>query len=175
MSYSTNKLLVFSTLSLLLCLASCYLLINPNPRDVTTEILNYGEGSAKVLSEHKDENVPAGKRFTTDYKLGISKTSDSIKIEKGVQFGIEYIIETPKTGLIEVKTIWNYPDTISNNRRKKFIKSEYIISKVTNEYTYSSYEINEEFEMIAGDWILQLFYQEKLILHKKFMLTNNDK
>ena len=166
-----KRILITSIIfSLIICLSSCIFLDKPNPEDVSTQILNYGEGSAKILSEHNDENVPSGKRFTTDYKLGITETNDTIRIFKGAQFGIEYIIESPKNRLIEIKTVWSYPNSMTNKDGIVFSKSEYLIDKLTNEYTYSSYELIENFEMQEGEWMLELFYEEKSILKKIFIL-----
>lgn len=169
------RLIVFSIflLSQVILLSSCGFIEKPNPKDVTTKILNYGEGSAKVLEEHEDENVPSGKRFTTDYNLGISQTSDTINLYKGVQFGIEYIIESPRSSLIDIKTVWYFPSSIVNNERREFSASEYSIRKLTNKYTYSSYELNQDYEMKEGEWIIELFYEDKKILKKSFFLISN--
>lgn len=51
-------------------------------------------------------------------------------------------------------------------------KIEYEIYKLTNEYTYSNNTLEEDFEMVSGRWNLKLFYEDKMILDKTFVLMD---
>jgi len=163
--------ILFST-ALILVISSCVFVGQPDPSNVNIQILNYGESSAKLLYEKEDKNMPSGKKSTTDYKLGITKTTDTIEIYKGVQFGIEYEIQSPKQKIIELKTIWSCPKEIIDQNGKSFDKTEYYINKLTNEYTYSNYTLENDYEMIEGKWNISIFYKSKELLNKNFMLIN---
>lgn len=49
----------------------------------------------KLLWTEKSAAMPSGEKGTTDFKLIIVEVTDTIKIHKGAQFGIEYILQSP--------------------------------------------------------------------------------
>ncbi len=170
MEFKITKITILFSTILTLTISSCVFVGQPNPDNVTIQILNYGERSAKLLYEEDDKNMPSGKKTTTDYNLGITKNTDTIEIYKGVQFGIEYEIQSPKQKLIELKTVWTYPEEMINQDGKSFDRTEYYINKLTNEYTYSNYTLENNYEMIEGKWNISIFYKSKELLNKNFIL-----
>lgn len=156
---------------LVLIITGCSLLKNNQSDKLKLKVLNYGRSSTKLLFTDKDKNMPSGVKRTTDYKLNIIEVTDTIKLHKGVQFGIEYILESPSTKLITLKTIWTYPSIMTNNLGKKFSKVDYEIEKYSNQYTYSNYTLEEPYEMLPGRWNIQIIYNDNLLLNKNFYLV----
>lgn len=162
------KHLLFGVIMLLF--SSCSLMKHSKSDNIEIKVLNYGRSSAKLLCTDKNENMPSGKKRTTDYKLNIIEKTDTIKLNIGAQFGIEYIINAPYTKLITLTTIWTFPSTMTTNQGKKYEKIEYEIDKYTNQYTYSNYTLEEPYEMIPGKWNIKLVYNGGTILDKDFYL-----
>lgn len=157
---------------LILFFNSCMFISKPDPNNVSIEILSAGKSNSKLLYTEKDNRMPSGEKATTDYNLNITEVTDSIKLYPGSQFGVEYIIKSPSKKKITLKTVWTYPQTMITEKGRTFDKIEYEIDKLTNEYTYSSYLIEESYEMIPGDWNLKLYYENKMLLDKTFVLLN---
>lgn len=168
-----NKYLLnyFSIALIAVLLSNCSLMKSNKTERVELKVLNYGKSSAKLLYTEKNNNLPSGEKRTTDYKLNITEVTDTIKLYKGVQFGIEYILESSTTKLITLTTIWTYPSIMKNNEGKTYEKAEYNIDKYTNQYTYSNYTIEEPYEMLPGKWNLKIRYGNKEILDKNFYLV----
>lgn len=168
-----NKYLLnyFSIALIAILFSSCSLMKNNKTERVELKVLNYGKSSAKLLYTEKSNEMPSGEKPTTDYKLNIIEVTDTIKLHKGVQFGIEYILESPTTKLITLTTIWTYPSIMKNNEGKMYEKVEYKIDKYTNQYTYSNYTLEEPYEMLPGKWNIKILYRDKVILDKNFYLV----
>lgn len=167
-----KTVLYFTAITLIIFFNSCMFIGKPNPNDVSIEILNAGKSNAKLLYTVKDDRMPSGEKATNDYKLNITEVTDSIKIYAGSQFGVEYIIKSPSNKMITIKTVWTFPRTMTTEKKRKFDKIEYEIDKPTNAYTYSSYSLEKSYEMIPGDWNLKLYYENKMLLDKTFVLLN---
>ncbi len=114
--------------------------------------------------------MPSGTRRTTEYKLNILEHTDTIKLSKGVQFGIEYILEAPSAKPITITTIWTFPKTMTNDQGKKFDLAKYNIEKYTNQYTYSNYTLEDDYEMIPGKWNIKILFNNEELLNKDFYL-----
>jgi hypothetical protein len=165
-----SKIILVNLVILTTLFSSCIFIGKPDPNEVEIKILNFGKSSAKLLYDEVDKNMPSGKKSTTDFKLNILETTDTIRIYKGAQFGIEYIIESPEQKLIKLKTVWTYPDKMVNKEGKTFYQTEYFINKLTNEYTYSNYTLENDYEMLEGKWNISLFYDTKELINKNFTL-----
>lgn len=150
--------------------SSCQSMRNGKSDKVDIKVLNYGRSSTKLLYTEKNTEMPSGEKSTTDYKLNIIEATDTIKLYKDVQFGIEYFIKSSTTRLITLTTIWTFPSTMTNNEGKKFEKVEYQIDKYTNQYSYSNYTLEEPYEMLHGKWNVKILYKNKVLLDKNFYL-----
>jgi len=141
-----------------------------NEEKVKVQELGYGICSTKTVKIDDLSTSPTGQHLSGEKKLNIIKKTDTISIDDGVQFGIEYIITSPKTEIIPIKTIWIYPDGLKDNHGQPIKKTEYFVRKKTNEYTYSNYTLGPRAEMVTGDWVLELYFDDKQILRKIFHL-----
>lgn len=167
-----KNLMKYLTFTLIMILfISCSLVKDRKSEKVELKVLNYGKCFAKLLYTDTNNEMPSGEKRTTDYRLHIIEVTDTIKLNEDVQFGIEYILEARPTKLITLTTIWTYPSTMKNNEGKMYEKVEYQIDKYTNQYTYSSYTLEEPYEMLPGKWNLKILYGDNLLLDKNFYLV----
>ncbi len=161
---------IFAIFIIISTLCGCTVLKNTKSEKIELRVLNYGRSSAKLLYTKKDNNMPSGNKRTTDYELTILEHTDTIKLIKDVQFGIEYVIESPTTKPITLTTVWTFPTTMINDLGKKYDMIKYDIEKYTNQYTYSNYTLEADYEMIPGKWNVKIFNKDKMLLDKDFYL-----
>ena len=112
---------------------------------------------------------PSGFHSYVDY-FKIIKTTDTILIKRGVRFGVEYILNSKNEETIPLFAEWVFPAEIKNNQNKSFKKLKYETTRNSNELTFSSYRIEEDYEAVAGKWIFRLYYDKKVVYEKIFIL-----
>ncbi len=155
-------------LTLLISLSSgC--ITNYKPSSVEVIELNYGLCETENLYNEKMDASPSGNYMrSTDFKL-IAKT-DTIPAKIGQEFGVSYIIKSDETNDVLTEQIWIYPETIKNQDGKVFSELRYKVGKTTNIRTYSSYILEKECEVVAGEWTYQIYYGGVKVYEKKFIL-----
>lgn len=168
------KLVPFILWPLLSILAACNSATYITQQDISIRELNYGLSKAAVLSKVKLESSPSGFKQITGHKLEIIKHTDTIELGAKIQFGVEYVIEAPENTIIPIKTIWTYPEGMTNLDGNRIQNTEYTIQKETNTYTYSNYSIDAPNERVPGVWKIELFYHEKKLYEKNFYLVNTN-
>lgn len=161
---------IFLLVVLVFCLQGCFL-IHKSGSSSNFYLSESGHG---IFSENSDEiplkNTPTGThRVITDFEL--LKSCDTIPAKLGLIFGISYSIFDSKSDSVWITSKWHLPDTMMNNQGQKFQlltrtrKCDVHNSQITN------YKFDERFEMIPGDWTLQLLDGKRLLLEKKFIVV----
>jgi hypothetical protein len=165
-----NKILIFTAI----LLGSCSFVNKEKAeRNFSSKFsfveLKYGICETEEWYSEKQKNAPTGKLdFTKNFKL-IKKTTN-IPAKIGQTFGIEYVIKSPLNTDIIVEQVWIYPSTISNEKGIEFKELRYNVEKTTNDTTFSVFEIEKEFELVKGEWVYQMFYENEKLYEKKFYL-----
>jgi hypothetical protein len=135
----------------------------------TFQLKNYGEATATVIIRDSVDYSPSGLHsYIDDFK--IIKTTDTISLRKGVRFGVEYSLQSTSKTTIHLFAEWVFPKKIRNNQNKVFKKMKYETSRGTNEVTFSAYRIEEDFEAVAGKWIFRLYYNDRIVYQRQFIL-----
>lgn len=120
-----------------------------------------------VVEEFK--NSPSGTHgWLKDFV--ITKMTDSIHIEKNANFGVVYIIKAKDTADINVDIEWIFPKTIKNDKGEKYKKFRYTTRRPTNIISASSYNLDEPYEMIKGNWTMNIYLEDKLVNTRTFIL-----
>ncbi len=135
------------------------------------EFVQSDYGLAKVAGRQVDElkNSPTGDHgWLKEFEI-IDKT-DSIKILPKANFGLVYIVKSQVTEDIEVEIEWIYPEKITNNEGKKFKSIKYPTKRPTNTPSASSYSLDEPYEMVKGEWKMNLYIEGKRVCSKSFYL-----
>lgn len=164
-----SKTIILITISLLL-INSCSSIGKLNKEDLKVKELSYGTCSTEMVQMKSLQSSPSGTHIGGGKKLNIIEKIDTILIEEGNQFGVEYIIQAPKNRNITVKTIWTYPDGMKDLTGQILKRTEYYVKKRTNNYTYSNYTLPGREHAMPGDWILEIFYSDRRIYKKVFHL-----
>ncbi len=100
----------------------------------------------------------------------IVKVTDSIQVEPGAKFGVVYEIKSADSFVLKMDAEWVYPTTLKNEDGKKFKSIRYTTQRPTNTMAASSYSLDAPYEMVTGDWVLNLYVDNKLLYTKTFFL-----
>lgn len=133
------------------------------------EQLDYGLASVVEGTEENAKNTPTGRHgWLKDFE--IVKTTDSIEAIKGNHFGTVYQINSKDTFVINVVIEWIYPSTVVNEKREKYKSIKYNTKRPTNIPSASSYSLDEPYELVKGDWELNMYIENKKVYSRIFHL-----
>jgi len=103
------------------------------------------------------------------------KRTNRIPIEKNTYFAYQYRIsrlpdETRTRPVLELKRIVKHPamvlpDGSRSNGSERIIRAKINAGQVI---ALDGYAFDEDYEMVAGDWIFQIWYKEHLLVEQKF-------
>jgi hypothetical protein len=102
--------------------------------------------------------------------LVITKVTDSIEVKPKANFGVVYIVRAKDTADIDVVIEWIYPGTITNEKGEKFKSIKYTTRRPTNIPSASSYSLDAPYEMVKGQWKLNLYIENKNVYSRTFFL-----
>jgi hypothetical protein len=155
-------------LSLLLC-ACAERTKQVKPISLEVKELDSGIGYSRTIhKEHMPESPSSQRAFSDDFQ--IVEQSDTVPARLEQKFGVIFQMNSDIDQLLEVEQVWIFPSPIRLADGREYKEVRYEISKPTNEPTYSFYELESQYELVKGEWIYQMFYQEKKIFEKKFLL-----
>lgn len=131
--------------------------------------LDHGLAKVKGRTTEKLSNTPTGSHgWLADFE--IIKKSDSIQVLKKANFGVVYIVKAKDTVNIDVVIEWIYPDKITNDKGEKFKSIKYTTKRPTNIPSASSYSLDEPYEMVKGDWKMNIYIEDKRVCSRTFIL-----
>lgn len=136
---------------------------------VDFEELNYGLVSATDQYSKPDQEDPTGTHsYSAFYKL-IEKT-DSINVNLGDRIGVQYNLKSNVNKWVPVRQVWIFPSQMINDKGEKFDKLDYIINRPTNDNRWANYKFEEEYELLKGKWIFQVYFEGNKLYEKEFYL-----
>lgn len=131
--------------------------------------LDYGLAKVKDGTTEKLNNSPTGSHgWLEDFEI-INKT-DSIQALPKANFGVVYIVNAKDTVDIDVVIEWVYPAKITNEKGEKFKSIKYTTKRPTNIPSASSYSLDEPYEIVKGDWKMNIYIENKRVCSKTFVL-----
>lgn len=102
--------------------------------------------------------------------LVITKVTDSIQLVPKANFGVVYMVKAKDTVDINVVIEWIYPEKITNEKGETFRSIKYTTRRPTNIPSASSYSLDAPYEMVKGDWQLNIYIENKKVCSHKFFL-----
>ena len=135
------------------------------------EFVELDHGIAQVVkgTVEKQANSPTGTRGWLE-DFAIIKVTDSIEIIPKANFGVVYMVKAKDTVDIEVVIEWIYPGTVTNEKGAKFKSIKYSTTRPTNIPSASSYSLDAPYEMIKGNWEMNIYLEKKKVYTKTFFL-----
>jgi hypothetical protein len=102
--------------------------------------------------------------------LVITKVTDSIEVAPKANFGVVYMVKAKDTVDINVVIEWIYPKKITNEKGEKFSSIKYTTTRPTKIPSASSYSLDAPYEMVTGEWKLNIYIEKKKVYSKTFTL-----
>lgn len=131
--------------------------------------LDHGLAKVKDGTTEKLSASPTGNHgWLDDFEI-INKT-DSIKVLPKANFGVVYMVQAKDTADIEVVIEWIYPQKITNEKGEKFKSIKYTTIRPTNIPSASSYSLDEPYEMVTGEWKMNIYIENKRVCSRTFVL-----
>lgn len=99
------------------------------------------------------------------------ENSERIPLRKGVHFGYRYWLKfPPDQKRVSFKRVLIHPEmTLPDG--SKVTRSERSIGKKTTHGIVTSidaYALSEDYELVEGEWVFQLWHQDKMLAEQKF-------
>lgn len=131
--------------------------------------LDHGLASVVEGTVEKQKNTPTGEHgWLQDF--AITDVTDSIQIKPKANFGVVYIVKAKDTLDIDVVIEWIYPEKITNEKGERFKSIKYTTKRPTNIPSASSYSLDALYEMVKGNWTMNIYIQKKKVYSKTFFL-----
>lgn len=131
---------------------------------------NYGIFHSNAIVKDGRISEATIQHAVIDTALLIKKTN-IISAKKGVEFGVEYVLQSKVKEPVRLLIEWRYPKEIPdpiNGAKIRDIK--YFIDIETNFVNSSNYTLEQDFEIVKGEWELIIYYENKVIYDRKFVL-----
>ena len=118
----------------------------------------------------QDANTSTGKLIRKP-KLEFVETTTRIPLRKGTYFGYKYWLKIePDKSRADLRRILIHPEMIMPDG-SKVSRSERTIRKRTTHGIVTAldgYALSEDYELVEGDWIFQLWYKDDLLVEQTF-------
>jgi hypothetical protein len=133
------------------------------------EIVGYGIFTARETTRDDRRNGPALKG---DKVEGITFTdyTTNIPAQLGTSFGIQYLINSsPKGAAFPVTCVILFPEGgLVNPRGRVFQESSEELTTRIGRKTIYGYGFDEPWEMVAGEWVFEIWHKDTRLARKKF-------
>ncbi len=153
----------------------------PEPRAValTEPALPYGKATRHGLFRHRGAGWVQDSAKTSTGKVIRGATleflenqnTDRIPLRNGVTFGYRYWLKfPPDQKQVSFKRVLVHPE-MNLPDGTKVTRSERKLGKKTTHGIVTSidaYALSEDYELVEGDWIFQLWYENKMLAEQKF-------
>jgi hypothetical protein len=135
------------------------------------EFVELDHGLAEVVPGiiEKLKNSPTGTHGWLE-DFAIIKVTDSIQVLPKANFGVVYMVKAKDTVDINVVIEWIFPEKMINEKGEKFKSIKYSTKRPTNIPSASSYSLDAPYEMIKGNWEMNIYIEKKKVYSHTFLL-----
>ena len=120
------------------------------------------------LIDNPDTNT--GKTHSAS-TIQLIEQTNRIPISKGVYFGFQTRIEPlPGKAFIKLKKIVRHPEMLLPDGSATSSYDVNETKKVSSgvAFTTSGYSLDEDYELVAGEWVFQFWYENSLLVEQRF-------
>src|SRR5690606_31479789 len=117
----------------------------------------------------KSRKTPSGTDNRSD-NFRMLESTDTIKAELNVNFGIEFVVWSRTKTLTPIKIVWTFPEPIVNLKGKKFEQFSYKRRQMSHEKAWTAFKLSKKYMLVKGDWKLEIYHKKEKLLEKTFYL-----
>lgn len=115
-------------------------------------------------------NTNTGKTHSAS-TIQLIEQTDRVPISKGIYFGFQTRIEPlPGKAFIKLKKVVTHPEMVlpdgSTTSGYQVNETKKVSSGVA--FTTSGYSLDEDYELVAGDWAFQYWFEDTLLVEQRF-------
>jgi uncharacterized protein DUF3859 len=132
-------------------------------------ISQFGIYEGRVTATEKSGGTVSGALQSVEPKF-LSQTT-SVPARRGVRFGFQYrLVGEPNGARARIRSITIFPEGGLRNPRtgQVFARSEYIQTVAIGAPVLKGYSIDEEWEVVRGTWVHQIWYGERKLAEMRF-------
>lgn len=157
--------------------ARCLLQSGIDPHRIRTELsktkssrvavksYDYGIYDTNKDTAENADSLPAdGKKLAC--KCVLIKQTNEIPLSLGTSFGIRFMIISKCNITVNVKI--KHPKIVNPADNKESYQVEGSITKIPDVIQYTGYKFDNQYEMVPGEWIIELWHENKMLLQQKF-------
>ena len=140
-------------------------------------ILKYG--IFDVVKEGKVKTSPdtgTGKIISKP-TLSLRQQTHRIPLELGMHFGYQYRLSLPtETHSAKLTRIIRHPEMVKPDGTRSTGSSRKIRERVKNGNVFAldGYALTEPYELVTGEWVFQIWHNQKLLVEQKFITYDAD-
>ena len=132
------------------------------------DILEYGEFKAYSVKRKDAENTSIGK-MTILKEIELLKQNNTIDSSIGTQFGMKFFVKgSPKGASIPLSVRVLHPKTTNPDTQQTSTIDEWIANAKIGSANYSGWIFEYNWEVVPGEWTIQLLYNGKKLTEKKY-------
>lgn len=136
------------------------------------DILKYGEFKAYSVRRKDAENTSIGK-MTVLKEIELLKQTNSIEGSLGTQFGVKYFVKgSPKGANVPLSVRMVHPKMTNPDTLQTSTIDEWIANNKIGSSNFSGWIFEYEWEIVPGEWTIQLLYDGEILAAKKFSVQN---
>lgn len=163
-----NKLILTVLSGALFLFLGCFSQVSVS----SVDIARYGMYNEVEIVAERDSS--GDEALITDklkeIKQQILKVTDEVEPAIGSMFGVEFIINGKPIGAeAELEIVHVHPE-MTNEKGEKFSSQSYKVTKKIGELYHSLYMFENDYELVKGNWTIQIFYNGKKKAEKVFVL-----
>lgn len=120
----------------------------------------------------KDPDTSTGKLIRGSTLEFAGDDTERVPLSQGVRFGYRYWLKLPpdqkrySLKRVLIHPVMTLPDGSTVSRSERTINKHATHGIVT---AIDAYAFNEDYELVEGEWIFQLWYNENMLLEQKFI------
>jgi hypothetical protein len=131
------------------------------------EIIDYGICTINLKETVSSDTTASGYYNVTEGVEFTDKTTN-ISAAMGISFGIKYVVNgEPEGSKVKLKLVVIHPPI------KGKAKSSAMVDAKIGTWRADFYTFNENYELVEGEWIFQIFYKDDLLIDKSFTVSKS--
>lgn len=131
------------------------------------EITETGIYTADITRDKGDVGVASKNRNVIDNQKLVRETT-LVPAKKGVRFGFRYSVEgSPDGKAVYLDMKHSHPPIQAPGQSEPSTESSYRLKSWIGD-TYTSFKMQEDWEVVVGDWVFQVWHDGALLAEQKF-------
>lgn len=118
----------------------------------------------------------AGAIHTVD-RVKLLANTTSISADRFTRFGVRYLVKgVPNGALVELRMVTRFPENgiLEPHTNRRYVAHEYRLPVRIGVPGYREYNLDQDWERIAGEWVFEFWVGERKLQEQSFCLFRPD-